>query len=148
MQKGPKHERNREMYEARQNGEMYTSIAARHGITPSRAKVICDDYERALKYTEAPDPNEKYLVIIKGNVSTIAIKEVDRVYKDYEPKVLFWRNIGSKTASTVRIDKQKVIFKTGYLEEAEKFVDDFLDAVEKEKRRHELAMIKILAPIT
>jgi len=148
MQKGPKHERNREMYESRQNGEMYTSIAARHGITPSRAKVICDDYGRMLKNSDDPNPEEKYLVIIKGSVSTIAIKEVDRVYKNYEPKVLFWRNIGSKTTSTVRIDKQKVIFKTGSLSEAEKFVDNILDAVEKEKRRHELAMIEILAPIT
>jgi len=147
MRKGPNPERNQEIYEARQNGEMYTSIAARHGITPSRAKVIHDDYARMLKYSDDPNPEEKYLVIIKGSVSTIAIKEVDRVYKDYEPKVVFWRNIGSKKASTVRLDKQKIIYKSGSLEEAEKFVDSILDAVQEEERRHELAMNRILAPV-
>jgi len=148
MQKGPNPERNQEIYEARQNGDTYTSIAARHGITPGRAKVIHDDYAMMLKYSDEPNPEEKYLVITKGNVSTIRIKEVDRIYKNYEPKTLYWKNIGSKVVSRAKIDKQKVIFKTGSLEEAEKFVDSILNLVQEEQRRHEQEMNKILAPIT
>ena len=144
MRVGPKSERNREIYEARQNGETYASMSVRYGVSPSRVAVICNDYKRALKYSSAPKESEKYMVVVKGGVSSICIKEVDRAKENAISDLVLWRNVGSEKASRVKLSEQKVIFKSGSLEEAECFVDSVLDAVSEEKDRHEAAMRQIL----
>jgi len=145
MRVGSQSERNHEIYKCRQDGETYSAIAARYGLTASRVMEICNTYKRALKSSGSPGPDEKYMVTLNGNISTIRIKEVDRIGTSLKSDGVFWRNVGSPKATTATLSEQNVIFKSGSLKEAEKFVDDVLHAVEEEKQRHELAMAQILS---
>jgi hypothetical protein len=139
---GQKADRNYEISQRRKNGETYTQIGRSYGISPSRVMHICTMQQMAEKYSEEPDENMRFVVVMRNGIKSICVKQILRTYRDH--KMVLWKTPGSTHSSRHVYDEDFVLAELTTEREANEIIDNILEALMEEDERHQKKRNEIL----